>query len=139
MSVSLADWVLERLRLVLPAEPIFDAVREDVSFDGAAVLDTTRYVIVYCLRPSHDVVTLAAGKDRADVTFTVHSFGTTRREVEWRSKRVQSLKNQRPVVDGYELGPIEHPISRLEGPDYSVPDRRILYAVDQFRVGGFES
>jgi len=132
VSAELADWVYAQLVGSFPSsEPIFDAIR---------VGTPNKYVVLYCPRPKHDVVTLAAGKDQVDVTFTVHSFGTTRAEVDWRQKRVAAaLKNLVPAVDGYEYGQVEHPISRLEGPDYSVPDRVILYGVDQFHVGGFEA
>lgn len=139
MVTALADWVLAQLRVAMPDETIYDAARTTTSFDGLTIEDDSRFVMLFCPRPAAVQVTIGHRDNAlADATFTIHSVGRTRNECEWRQKRVSTLRDRVPAVEGYEFGLIEHQISRLETPDYSAPDRVQILAVDQFRVSGFE-
>lgn len=136
--MTLADWVLARLRAAMPNEAIYDGAMGPKSFDGGpGGSSLQQFVIVHCPELAHDSVGLSAASDVVGGTVTVHSFGTSRNERSWRQKRVVgALLDQVPVVDGFMFEPITHPVSRNGNDDYSIPDRIVLYGIDQFDIKG---
>lgn len=137
--MSLATWVLGELRAVMPQEPIFDGPRSAFTFDGRPVAaDVTRCIVVHVVSPSHDGVTVTPTKDLARAQVIVHTFATTRTEMEARQVKIAAaLKNRTPADDRYAWSLIEHPESRQADPDPTLPGAQ-LHAVDVFHVAGFE-
>jgi len=137
--MSLATWILGELRAAMPQEPIFDGPRSAFAFDGVPVpASAQRCIVVHIVSPSHEGVTLKPTKDRARARAIVHTFATTRTEMEARQGKIaRALKNRTPIDDRYEWSLIEHPESRQVDPDPSVPGAP-FHAIDVFRVDGFE-
>ena len=137
--MSLATWILGELRTVMPQEPIFDGPRSAYTFDGVAVAASVqRCVVVHVVSPSHESVTVEPTADLARARAIVHTFATTRAEMEARQGKIaRALKNRTPADERYEWSLFEHPESRQVDPDPSVPGAP-FHAIDVFHVAGFE-
>lgn len=136
--MSLATWVLNELRALMPNEAIFDGPRSGRTFDGRPVPPAeTRCVVVHTIMPRHDMVTLKPTQDLATARIIVHTFAETRRELESRQAKIKLLKNRAPSDPGYEWSLLEHDESRRADPDPNVPIEH-LHAIDSFKAIGFE-
>lgn len=104
--MSLADYVLGRLRSALPGVPVYD---RQVPDDGTAGEPPDRYVVVWMPSPDRQSSDVSGRSTNRNVRWQTTSVAPDRGMAEWLSDRVCAvLVDHRPVVDGWAPGPIQY-------------------------------
>lgn len=105
--MSLADYVLDRLRSALPAAvPVYD---RQVPDDETAGEPPDRYVVVWMPSPDRQSSDVSGRSTNRNVRWQTTSVAPDRGMAEWLSNRVcAALVDHRPVVDGWAPGPIQY-------------------------------
>lgn len=122
--------VLARLSTVV--DPTYDG---DVPVDSNGRPLSQRYAVLYAAPGERDIDGLNRSSDLYVYRWQVTSVGEDARQADWVASHCRdALLDWRPVVDGWQVGRVEHTSSVPIRRDDDIPGQALFYAIDTYRL-----
>lgn len=128
--MSVIDAVLARLQVAV--DPVYDGL---VPVDDQGRPLAQRYAVLYASAGARSAEGLCRTADRYTFRWQLTSVGLTRTQADWVARHCRdALLDRRIVVEGWQLGPVEHKDSNPIYRDDDIPGLPLFTAADFYSL-----